>query len=173
MSGEAGPAGGRTARALAELQARAGRELEPGPWLEVTQAMVDAFAALTGDDQYIHVDPQRAAGTMFGGTVAHGYLTLGLLPRLTPARDALLAGLGGRMRVNYGLNRVRFPAPVPVGRRIRARTVLLAAEAVPAPAGGAGHLGLHGGGGGGRAPGDGGRGADPDLLLSRRRAGGA
>jgi acyl dehydratase len=119
------------AAALTALRARAGRELEPGPWLEVTQAMVDAFAALTGDDQYIHVDPARAAGTMFGGTVAHGYLTLGLLPRLTPARDALLAGLGGRMRVNYGLNRVRFPAPVPVGRRIRARTVLLAAEPVP------------------------------------------
>jgi acyl dehydratase len=122
------------ARALAGLQALAGQELAPGPWLEVTQAMVDAFAGLTGDDQYIHVDPQRAAGTMFGGTVAHGYLTLGLLPRLTPARDALLSGLGGRMRVNYGLNRVRFPAPVPVGRRIRARTVLVAAAAVPGAA---------------------------------------
>ena len=110
MSGEAGPQAA-AARALAGLQARAGRELEPGPWLEVTQAMVDAFAGLTGDDQYIHVDPHRAAGTMFGGTVAHGYLTLGLLPRLTPARDALLRELGGRMRVDYELNRVRFPRP--------------------------------------------------------------
>ena len=117
-------------RTVAELQALAGREIAPGPWIELTQAMVDEFAALTGDDQYIHVDPQRAAGTMFGGTVAHGYLTLSLLPRLTPGRDALLAGLGGTLRVNYGLNRVRFPAPAPVGRRIRARTVLLGAEEV-------------------------------------------
>ena len=128
-SGAPGPAG-----AVAALQARAGRELPPGPWVEVTQAMVDAFAALTGDAQFIHVDPSRAAETMFGGTVAHGYLTLALLPRMTPEREALLEGLGGRMRVNYGLNRLRFPAPVPVGRRIRARTVLLGAEEVAAGA---------------------------------------
>ena len=83
-------------RTVAELQALAGREIAPGPWIELTQAMVDEFAALTGDEQYIHVDPARAGGTMFGGTVAHGYLTLSLLPRLTPGRDALLAGLGGR-----------------------------------------------------------------------------
>jgi acyl dehydratase len=117
---------------LADLQPLIGREIGSGPWVEVTQAMVDGFAELTGDNQYIHVDPERAATSRFGGTIAHGYLTLSLLPRLTPARDALLAGLGGRVRVNYGLNRVRFPAPVPVGRRIRARTVLLAAEEVGA-----------------------------------------
>lgn len=108
-----------------------GQQLGVSEWVEITQQRVDAFAAATGDHQFIHVDPQRAAQTPFGGTIAHGYLTLSLLPWLnqqTTGGPGL--GLGGRMAVNYGLNRVRFPAPVPVGKRIRLRTVLQGIEDV-------------------------------------------
>jgi acyl dehydratase len=95
-----------------------GEELGPSRWLEVTQERVDAFAAATEDAQWIHVNRQRAAEGPFGTTIAHGFLTLSLLPELWFE----LAGDGGyRLTVNYGVNRVRFPAPVPVGSRVRAQ----------------------------------------------------
>jgi acyl dehydratase len=94
-----------------------GTELGPSAWIEVTQERIDRFAEATGDFQWIHVDPERAAAGPFGGTIAHGYLTLSLIPVLAfevvPRTDA-------RMQVNYGLNRVRFPAPVPSGSRVGA-----------------------------------------------------
>lgn len=101
---------------VAELSSVAGRVFGPGPWLEVTQERVDLFAQATGDDQWIHVDPARAAEGPFGGTVAHGYLSLSLLPVLT--RD-LWQWVGASMVVNYGLDKLRFPAPVRVGARVR------------------------------------------------------
>jgi acyl dehydratase len=112
---------------LAELQQRVGEELAVGEWLTVDQPMIDKFADATGDHQWIHVDAERAAKGPFGTTVAHGYLTLSLLPRL--AASALEVG-DVRMGVNYGLNRVRFPAPVPAGSRLRARLKLLGYEAI-------------------------------------------
>ncbi len=87
----------------------------PSSWIEIPQERVDAFAEATGDHQWIHVDPERAQAGPFGTTIAHGYLTLSLVPvasnEVVPKR--------GRMGINYGLNRVRFPAPVPVGSRVR------------------------------------------------------
>ena len=95
-----------------------GQELGPTGWVQIDQERIDAFAAATGDQQWIHVDPERAAAGPFGTTIAHGYLTLSLLPlfvyEVLPLRDA-------RLTINYGLNRVRFPAPVPVGSRVRGR----------------------------------------------------
>ena len=109
---------------------RPGLELGPSAWREVSQERIDAFAAATDDPQWIHVDPVRAADGPFGTTVAHGYLTLALLvpfaSELLPVEDAALT-------VNYGLNRVRFPAAVPSGSRIRARVRV---EAVDDVAGG-------------------------------------
>lgn len=112
---------------LDELKDRVGEELAVGDWVTVDQAMIDKFAEATGDHQWIHVDPARAAQGPFGTTIAHGFLTLSLLPRLAAA--ALEVG-DVRMGVNYGLNRVRFPAPVPVGSRLRARLKLLAWEPI-------------------------------------------
>ena len=103
---------------VGELAGAAGRELGPGPWHEVTQSQVDLFAEATGDSQWIHVDPERAAAGPFGGTVAHGYLSLSLLPAL---QAELWEITGAGMRVNYGLDKLRFPAPVLVGRRVRLR----------------------------------------------------
>ena len=95
-----------------------GTELGPTSWLEVTQERIDAFAAATDDPQWIHVDPERAAEGPFGTTIAHGFLTLSLcVPMLYEA----LPERGGTMAVNYGTNRVRFPAPVPSGARVRGR----------------------------------------------------
>ena len=96
-------------------------------WVEVTQAMIDRFAEATGDDQFIHVDPVRAAETPFGGTIAHGFLTLSLMPMLS-ARTDLPRLEGARMGVNYGGNSVRFLSPVRSGSRIRGRFTLLAME---------------------------------------------
>ena len=107
---------------LASLKARVGEELAVGEWLTVDQAMIDKFADATGDHQWIHIDRERAAKGPFGTTIAHGFLTLSLLPKL--AESALKVD-DVRMGVNYGLNRVRFPAPVPSGSRIRARLKLL------------------------------------------------
>jgi acyl dehydratase len=122
-------------RSIEQLKALAGQELGVGKWAVITQEQVNAFADLTGDHQYIHVDPERARTTMFGGTIAHGYLTLSLLPLLGREREGVRVNLGGRMAVNYGLNRVRFPGPVPVGTRIRLRTKLLDVEALNPGAG--------------------------------------
>ncbi len=107
-----------------------GEEISVGSWVQVTQEQVNAFADVTGDHQYIHVDPERARQTMFGGTVAHGYLTLSMLPLLGREREGVKIELGGRMAVNYGLNRVRFPNPVPVGKRVRVRSKLLGVEEI-------------------------------------------
>lgn len=93
-----------------------GADFGPSSWIDVSQDRIDAFADATGDRQWIHVDAERAAAGPFGGTIAHGYLTLSLLPvmsyEVVPRQD-------GGMAVNYGLNRVRFPAPVPCGSRVR------------------------------------------------------
>jgi acyl dehydratase len=110
-----------------ELADLVGSELGVSDWQVVTQDQVNLFADATGDHQWIHVDPERARSGPFGQTIAHGFLTLALLPALL--HDLALVD-GYRLAVNYGLNRVRFPAPVPVGARIRARAILKAAEAV-------------------------------------------
>jgi len=115
----------KTYQQLAELEALVGSALGTSDWLKIDQERIDQFAAVTGDDQWIHVDPVRAAAGMFGTTVAHGFLTLSLLPFF--GRSAYRVG-GVRMSVNYGLNRVRFPAPVPVGSRLRAHYKLLSFE---------------------------------------------
>ncbi len=94
-----------------------GLELGPSEWKEIAQQRIDAFAEATEDHQWIHVDPERAAAGPFGTTIGHGYLTLSLL---VPFAYELLPVEGG-MALNYGLDRVRFPAPVPVGSRVRAR----------------------------------------------------
>lgn len=110
---------------LQDLAATVGQPLADSDWISVEQDRIDAFAAATGDEQWIHVDPARAAAGPFGSTIAHGFLTLSLLPVL---RASAFAIADVRMSVNYGLNRVRFPAPVPVGSRLRARFKLLAFE---------------------------------------------
>jgi acyl dehydratase len=104
-----------------------GDVLGPTDWVEISQERIDAFAAATDDPQWIHVDRERAAAGPFGTTIAHGYLTLALLPALL-GEVLDVAGVG--LTVNYGLNRVRFPAPVPVGSRLRARFEVLAVEDV-------------------------------------------
>ncbi len=121
---------GKVVRTVAELKELIGQELGVSEWVEITQERVNAFADATGDHQYIHVDPERAKQTFFGGTIAHGYLTLSLIPYLGSLRGGTRIDLGGRMGVNYGLNKVRFPAPVPVGSRIRSRHKLVAVEEV-------------------------------------------
>jgi acyl dehydratase len=110
---------------LSDLLPLVGTLIGTSDWLHIDQARIDQFAAVTGDDQWIHVDPARAAKGMFGTTVAHGFLTLSLLPVLS--RTSYKVG-GIRMTVNYGLNRVRFPAPVPVNSRLRAHHKLLSYE---------------------------------------------
>lgn len=117
---------------LEHLQPLLGREIHVGPWLRIEQERIDRFAEVTGDLQWIHTDPVRAAAeSPFGTTVAHGYLTLSLLPLLTESNhpDFFLKNYPGmKYRINYGLNRLRFPAPVRAGSRIRARTELRGAE---------------------------------------------
>src|SRR4051794_23359658 len=121
----------RVVTTVAELKELIGQETGVSEWLEITQERVNAFADATGDHQYIHVDPERAKTTFFGGTVAHGYLTLSLIPYLGSMKaSGVKVNLGGRMGVNYGLNKVRFIAPVRVGKRIRMRSKLLAVEEI-------------------------------------------
>jgi acyl dehydratase len=119
----------RTIRNISELKQLAGTEVAVSGWVTVTQEQIDAFAAATGDPQWIHVDRERAAKeSPYGATVAHGFLTLSLLPQLL--KDAIdLQGF--RMGVNYGLNRVRFTGPVPAGSRVRARFTPVAVEDIP------------------------------------------
>ena len=116
---EAAALQGRVVRSVPELKEYIGREISIGPWVEITQEMVDRFADATGDHQFIHVDPERAKETFFGGTIAHGFMTLSIGSILGKGRQGIEIDLGGRMAVNYGTNRVRFPAPVRVGSRIR------------------------------------------------------
>ena len=116
-----------TVSGLAELAALTGRDLGASDWLSIEQDRVDRFADATGDHQWIHVDPERAKAGPFGTTIAHGYLTLSLV---IPLWTELLTIEGIGMAVNYGLNKVRFPAPVPVGSRIRLAARVAEARAV-------------------------------------------
>lgn len=108
-----------------DLPAATGRELGPGPWHEVTQEQVNQFAQSTGDDQWIHTDPVRAADGPFGATIAHGYLTLSMLPMM---QRELWTFTGASMGVNYGLEKVRFPSPVRVGSQVRLRVTVLGVD---------------------------------------------
>jgi len=112
---------------VSALRDLVGQELGPSSWIHVTQERIDAFASATDDHQWIHVDPERAGEGPFGGTIAHGFLTLSLcvpmLEELLPRR--------GRMGVNYGVDRVRFPAPVPSGSRVRGRLRVVSVDDVP------------------------------------------
>ncbi|HJV97136.1 MAG TPA: MaoC family dehydratase [Albitalea sp.] len=112
---------------LADLQALVGQEIGVSEWIQIDQHRINLFADATGDHQWIHVDPARAASGPFGGTIAHGFLTLSLLPEMFAngyeIRDS-------HMGINYGLNRVRFTAPVPVDSRVRGRFKLLKYEPI-------------------------------------------
>jgi len=114
-----------TAHGLDELKAMAGTDLGHTGWLEITQDRVNAFADATSDHQWIHVDRAKAAAGPFGGTIAHGYLTLSLV---IPLFGELASVEGVSMGINYGLNKVRFPAPVPVGSKIRLAAQMGAVE---------------------------------------------
>ena len=105
-----------------EITAAAGKELGVSEWVQVTQERIDLFADATGDRQWIHVDPERAAEGPFGATVAHGYLTLSMLPFLGAQ---VYAFAGDVARINYGLNKVRFVAPVVVGSKVRNRVEMM------------------------------------------------
>jgi acyl dehydratase len=111
---------------LEKYRSRIGEEIHVGPWEEISQNRIDAFADVTGDRQWIHIDPRKAEKeSPFGTTVAHGFLVLSLLPHLTGGNRPEDFGRnypGMKTRVNYGLNKVRFPSPVKAGSRIRART---------------------------------------------------
>ena len=102
---------------LDDITARIGTQIGVSDWIELDQARIDRFAEATEDHQFIHVDPEAAGKTMFGGTIAHGFLTLSLLSRM--AADVMLVPENTKLAVNYGLNRVRFIAPVPAGSRVR------------------------------------------------------
>ncbi|MEK9803868.1 MAG: MaoC family dehydratase [Curvibacter sp.] len=117
----------KTFQSLQEFAALVGQEVAVSDWLTITQEQVNLFAQATGDHQWIHVDVERARAGPFGAPIAHGFLTLSLLPRFF---ETTMEIVESRMGVNYGLNRVRFMAPVPVGSRLRARMKLLACEPV-------------------------------------------
>jgi acyl dehydratase len=117
----------RIFQTLPELAACVGQEVATSDWLTITQDQINQFAQATGDHQWIHVDVARAQAGPFGGPIAHGFLTLSLLPRFF---ESSIEIVGSRLGVNYGLNKVRFMAPVPVGSRLRARLKLLACEAI-------------------------------------------
>lgn len=112
---------------LAELAACVGQEVAVSDWIEVTQERVNQFAHATGDHQWIHVDPERAKAGPFGAPIAHGFLTLSMLPAFFQSSYQVTQA---RMGVNYGLNKVRFTSPVPVGSRLRARMTLLEAKPI-------------------------------------------
>jgi acyl dehydratase len=117
-----------TVNGIEELQELVGQTVGPSDWREVTQEMIDTFAELSGDDQWIHVDVERAKKeSPFGTTVAHGNLTLSMIDGIR--RDVLQSG-GFKLGVNYGWNKVRFPAPVPAGSRIRANVEIVSVEDV-------------------------------------------
>jgi acyl dehydratase len=117
-----------TINGIDELKTRVGDELGVSEWRDVSQADIDEFAAVTGDDQWIHVDPERAKDTPFGGTIAHGYYTLSLAPVFS---YELFELTGVAMGINYGANKVRFPAPLPVGSRVRMRMTLQDVQDIP------------------------------------------
>ena len=111
---------------LDEIKAKVGTEIGASPWIMVDQAAIDQFADVTGDHQFIHVDPERAAETPFGGTIAHGFLTLSLLSQM--ASQVMIVPETMRMAANYGLDKVRFLAPVRAGKRVRGHFTLEAVE---------------------------------------------
>ena len=119
----------KTVTSVGEMKALVGQELGVSGWLEITQERVNAFADATNDHQWIHVDVERAKGSPFGGTIAHGYLTLSLMPGLRAHEwHGVRVEIPSTMVVNYGSNRVRFVSPVPVGKRIRLRSKLVSVE---------------------------------------------
>ncbi|MEV0431704.1 MULTISPECIES: MaoC family dehydratase [Nocardia] len=122
----------RIFQGVAELEGAVGTHLGYSGWHTITQAQINAFADATGDHQWIHIDTEKAAAGPFGTTIAHGYLTLSLLPLLVPQ---VYRVEGVQMAVNYGANKLRFPAPVPVDSKVRAGI-----ELVSVAAGAAGHL---------------------------------
>ena len=113
--------------AFEDIKACVGQDVAVSPWFAVTQEQINLFAQATNDHQWIHVDPQKAAAGPFGSTIAHGFLTLSLLPQFFESSFAISQT---RMGVNYGLNKVRFTAPVPVNSRLRGQMHLLACESI-------------------------------------------
>ena len=118
----------KTITGLEELKEAEGQILGTSDWYEVTQADVDAFADVTGDHQWIHVDVERAKETPFGGTIAHGYFTLSLIPLLS---RQVFGMEGFTFALNYGLNRVRFPSPMPVGGKVRCTVKVAEVQEIP------------------------------------------
>jgi acyl dehydratase len=118
----------RTFTSGADLAASVGQEIGVSDWHEIPQSQIDLFAEATGDDQWIHVDPERAKAGPYGTTIAHGYLTLSLL---APLMKTTYRIEGAKMAVNYGLNKVRFAAPVRVGSRVRVRVSLATVDEIP------------------------------------------
>lgn len=112
---------------IADLDGKVGQEVAVSPWVEVTQDRIDQFAKATGDFQWIHVDRERARQSPFGTTIAHGFLTLSMLPMLT---EAAFTVSDRTMGINYGLNKLRFTSPVPAGSKIRARFTLARLEPI-------------------------------------------
>lgn len=117
----------RTFESVDEFVAAKGEELGTSDWVTISQDEVNLFADATGDHQWIHVDPERAANGPFGTTIAHGFMTLSLLPRLM---HQIYAVKGIKLGINYGLNKVRFPSPVPVGSKVRANSTLTDVQTV-------------------------------------------
>ncbi|MEY2622351.1 MAG: hypothetical protein RIT26_2171 [Pseudomonadota bacterium] len=117
----------RVFNTLQELAALAGQELATSDWIEISQERINQFARATGDHQWIHVDPERAQAGPFGSTIAHGFLTLSLMPSFF---DSAMQVKETRMGINYGVNKVRFTSPVPVGSRLRARIALKSADPI-------------------------------------------
>jgi acyl dehydratase len=134
------PAVARVFDRPADVLTAVGEDVGPGSWVELTQQRVDDFAAATGDRQWIHVDPERAAAGPFGGTIAHGYLTLALIPMLAAE---VVTFEGCAARINYGTEKVRFPQALRVGRRVRARGTVNDAREVAGPAPGSVQVILH------------------------------
>lgn len=117
-----------TLNGIDDIKARIGEELGVSDWHEVTQEAIDRFAEVTGDHQWIHVDPARAAQTPFGGTIAHGYYTLSLAPKFS---YELYEVTNVAFALNYGLDKLRFPSPLPVGSRVRMRAAIASADDIP------------------------------------------
>jgi acyl dehydratase len=117
-----------TLNGLDEVKAHVGEELGVSEWHEVTQEDINRFAEVTGDDYWIHIDVERAKSGPFGGTIAHGYYTLSLAPMFS---YRLFSFTGFAFGVNYGVNRVRFPAPMPVGGKVRMRAKLASVDDIP------------------------------------------
>jgi acyl dehydratase len=130
VTGYASPVTDTVISSVHELKQLVGQETRVGDWFEVTQDRVNAFADATGDHQWIHVDVERAKNGPFGVTIAHGLLTLSVSSLLFQNSQGVKLDLKPKMGINYGYNRIRFPAPVPVGTRIRGHTKLLSVEEV-------------------------------------------